>query len=192
MEQRRHVATDSRTAARGCPTERRSGEVPDRGDPRQPVRQNDGPGGPKGYDAGKKIKGRKRHILVDSLGLILERRVHTADIQDRDGARIVLESLRDSWLGIRRIWADGGYAGELVGWVKRLREHLDVELEIVRRTDDMSGFKVLPRRWIVERTFGWLGRCRRLAKDFEFRIAHSEAMIDVAMISLMLRRLIPA
>jgi putative transposase len=117
--------------------------------------------------------------------------VHTADIQDRDGARLVLEPLRDSWLGIRRIWADGGYAGELVRWVSGLRTHLGVELEIVRRSDTAKGFEVLPKRWIVERTLGWLGRCRRLAKDFEFLILHSEAMLDLAMISLMLRRLLP-
>lgn len=93
---------------------------------------------------------------------------------------------------VRRIWADGGYAGELVNWVRGLRTHLGVELEIVRRTDAMKGFHVLPKRWIVERTFGWFGRCRRLAKDFEFLIKHSEAMLDLAMISLMLRRLLPA
>ena len=112
-------------------------------------------------------------------------------MQDRDGARLVLESLRRGWLRLRHIWADGGYAGQLVQWVRDLRPGLPTELEIVKRSDKLKGFHVLPRRWVVERTFGWLNLCRRLAKDFEFLLSHSEAMLDIAMISLMLRRLVP-
>jgi Transposase and inactivated derivatives len=146
-------------------------------------------GGPHGYDAGKKINGRKRHILVDTLGLLIAVVVHPADIQDRDGAKLVLAMLADSWKRIRLICADGGYAGQLLTWVRNLRSRNRIWLEIVKRSDDIRGFKVLPRRWVVERTFGWLGRQRRLSKDYEFHAATSEAMIRVTMIGVMLRRL---
>lgn len=118
----------------------------------------------RGYDAGKKVKGRKRHILVDTLGLLLIVVVHTASIQDRDGARLVLARGPKQLTRLVRIWADGAYAGELVNWVKTTCQWI---LEIVKRSETCKGFQVLPRRWVVERTFGWLNRYRRLAHDYE-------------------------
>ena len=141
----------------------------------------------RGYDAGKKINGRKRHLVVDTLGLILVVVVHAASIQDRDGAKLVLQRLVQGWVRLRLIWADGGYAGQLVQWVKALGRRWT--LEIVKRSDDMVGFKVLPKRWIVERTFGWLGRYRRHSKDYEALTDSSESMIRISMINLMLHRL---
>jgi putative transposase len=114
--------------------------------------------------------------------------VHPADIQDRDGAKLLLGRIAESWKRLRLIWADGGYAGQLINWVRSLRRRNSVRLEIVKRSDDLKGFKVLPRRWVVERTFGWLGRQRRLSKDYEHLTDTSETMIYVAMIGLMLRR----
>jgi putative transposase len=134
------------------------------------------------------VKGRKRHILVDTIGLLLTVVVHAANIQDRDGAKLVLEKTRGKFLRLTLIWADGGYAGKLIEWVKETCGWL---LEIVKRSDDVPGFVVLPRRWVVERTFGWLGRCRRLSKDYEEQTESSEAMIHLAMIQLMLKRLAP-
>jgi putative transposase len=116
---------------------------------------------------GKKINGRKRHLLVDTLGLLIAVVVHPADVQDRDGAKLLLDRLAQTWKRLRLIWADGGYAGQLIAWVRALRKRNPVRLEIVKRSDDIKGFKVLPRRWGVERTFGWLGRQRRLSKDYE-------------------------
>jgi putative transposase len=127
--------------------------------------------------------------LVDTLGLLVAVLVHPANVQDRDGARLLLGVLGKAWRRIRLIWADGAYAGTLIDWVRNLRQRNRITLEIVRRSDDVKGFKVLPRRWVVERTFGWLGRQRRLSKDYEHRTDTSEAMIYVAMIGLMLRRL---
>ena len=115
--------------------------------------------------------------------------VHPADVQDRDGAKLVLEKIIGAFRRLRLIWADGGYAGRLIEWVSQLRRRGKVTLEIVKRNDDVSGFKVLPKRWIVERTFGWLGRWRRLSKDYEFLTETSETVIHVAMIGLMTRRL---
>lgn len=146
-------------------------------------------GGERGYDAGKQVNGRKRHILVDTLGLLVVVCVTAASTQDRDGARQLLQVLAQSWTRLRLIWADGAYAGELVEWVRELRERRRIKLEIVRRSEAAKGFVVLPKRWIVERTFGWLNRCRRLSKDYEYLTETSEAMIHVAMINLMVRRL---
>ena len=144
-------------------------------------------GGPTGYDGGKKIKGRKRHILTDTVGNLLEVVVHTADIQDRDGMRQLMEKLLPiTTLRIQRIWADKAYSGTLVAW---LRDQFDITLEIVTRPPGQVGFVVVPRRWIVERTFAWLGRYRRLSKDFEHRTESSEAMIYLASINIMLKRL---
>src|SRR5206468_3569217 len=111
--------------------------------------------GERGYDAGKKINGRKRHILVDTMGLLLMVMVLPADVQDRDGARQLLKGIGGIYKTLQLIWADGGYAGQLIGWVQR---QLGCLLEIVKRSDDVRGFKVLPRRRVVERAFGWLGR----------------------------------
>jgi putative transposase len=146
-------------------------------------------GGVSGYDAGKKVKGRKRHLMVDVLGLILMVVVHGADIQDRDGAKLLLERIKGHFSRLRLIWADGGYAGALVQWVRAWRLWRPLRLEIIKRRDGAVGFEVLPRRWVVERTFGWLGRWRRLSKDYEYLTQTSEAMIYVAMIHLMVRRL---
>lgn len=142
--------------------------------------------GERGYDAGKQVKGRKRHVLSDTMGLLLTVMVHKADIQDRDGAKQVLEKAKQKYPRLQRIWADGGYAGQLIAWVK---EQCHWVLEIIKRQDDVKGFKVLPRRWVVERTFAWLGRYRRLSKDYEGLTSTSEAMIYTAMIHIMVRRL---
>lgn len=135
------------------------------------------------------MTGRKRHILVDTIGLVMTAVVHAANIQDRDGAKLVLEKARGKFPRLALVWADGGYAGKLIDWVKETCGWL---LEIVKRNDALRGFVVLPRRWVVERTFAWLGRCRRLSKDYEELTKSSEAMICLAMIHLMLKRLAPA
>lgn len=150
--------------------------------------------GERGYDAGKKIKGRKRHILVDTLGLILAVVVHTANIQDRDGAKLVFDELDNNAPNLELVWADSGYSSqELFEYVADLRDEeegeIEIELEIVKRSDDVRGFEVLPHRWIVERTFAWLSKLRRLAKDFETLIDSSTAMIHLGMIRHMIKRL---
>lgn len=137
-------------------------------------------GGPSGYDAGKKIKGRKRHIITDTLGNLLDAVVHTAGIQDRDGAPAVIESTRDSYPCLAKLFADGGYAGEKL---RNAVKHIEgLAIDIIKRSDDAAGFVVLPKRWVVERTFAWLNRCRRLAKDWEGTIASSEAWLLIASI----------
>ena len=145
--------------------------------------------GERGYDAGKQVNGRKRHVLVDALGLLLVVIVHAAKIQDREGAKLVLASLKTNFKRLRLIWADGNYSGKLIEWVRAVRKWGKVKLEIVERREGARGFEVLPRRWVVERTFGWLMKCRRLSKDYEQLTQTSEAMIRVAMIGLMVRRL---
>jgi putative transposase len=149
-------------------------------------------GGPRGYDAAKNVTGRKRHLLVDTMGLILLVLVHPADIQDRDGARLLLATLvTGRFSRLQLIWADAGYAGRLIGeWiVQRFGPRL--RLEIVRRMEEHR-FSVVRKRWIVERTFGWLGRCRRLSKDYEALTGTSENWIRLAMICVMIKRLTPA
>jgi putative transposase len=148
--------------------------------------------GEHGYDAGKKISGRKRHIAVDCLGLILAIFITPADVQDRDGAKPLIRFLALMYGRLQIIWADGGYLGALVAWVKNLRPFGKLHLEIVRRCDSLKGFKVLPRRWVVERTFGWFYKSRRLCRDYEVRIDHSEAMLRICMIRIMVRRLAKA
>ena len=145
--------------------------------------------GERGYDAGKKISGRKRHVAVDCLGLILAVMITPAAVQDRDAARPLIKALVSMYGRLQIIWADGGYLGALVNWVKQLRPFGKLRLEIVRRCDDVKGFKVLPRRWVVERTFGWLFKSRRLCRDYEVRLDHSAAMIRICMIRIMIRRL---
>jgi putative transposase len=140
-----------------------------------------------GFDAGKKVKGRKRHIVTDTLGLLVGLVVHAACVQDRDGAPMVLKAVRARWPWLRHVFADGGYAGpKLRAALGRLGAWT---IEIVKRSDTAEGFEVLPRRWVVERTFAWLGRCRRLAKDWETSVASAEAWIFVAHIRLLTRRL---
>ena len=143
-------------------------------------------GGIRGYDAGKHVNGRKRHLLVDTLGLILVVAVSSAAVQDRAAAEPVLSLARYSFPDLARIWADGGYSGQLVDWVARWCGWV---LEIIKRSDTAKGFVVLPKRWIVERTFGWLGRFRRLSKDYEYETRSSETVILLAMSHLMVRRL---
>jgi putative transposase len=141
----------------------------------------------RGYDAGKKVNGRKRHVLVDTLGLVLLVLVLPANFQDRDAARHLLEKFfgQKSRRSLKHLWADGGYAGTLVVWAWKLWR---CTVEIVRRTQAHT-FRVLPRRWVVERTFGWLGRYRRLNRDYERQAQTGETMVYVAMIRLMLARL---
>lgn len=145
-------------------------------------------GGPRGYDAGKKVNGRKRHLLVDTLGLLLAVVVHAAALQDRDGAKLVLQKVRRHLPRLQLIWADGGYAGALVLWV---RQQCGWILQTVLRPVGVKGFVLLPRRWVVERTFAWLGRYRRLSKDYERLPETSETMIYIAMIHRMSRYLLP-
>lgn len=134
--------------------------------------------------------GRKRHLLVDTDGLILKVRVHAADLQDRDGATLVLDQIDEPLSQLELIWADGGYAGDkLANWMRTRFGERSLRLEIVRRSDAQKGFKILPRRWVVERTFGWLSNFRRLAKDYEFRTDSSEAFILLAASLLLLSRL---
>lgn len=123
---------------------------------------------------------------MDTLGLILEVVVHSAGIQDRDGAKLVFRRIRKYFTKLKLIWADGAYAGKLVGWVNRYHGRT---LTIVKRTDNLKGFKVVPKRWIVERTFSWLYKYRRLRTDYEYRTDTSEALIHIAMIHIMTRRL---
>ncbi len=140
-----------------------------------------------GYDAGKKTKGRKRHILVDTLGLIHGLVVHTANIQERTGAKLLLKPLRNTLKRMKKIIADGGYSGQkMVDWVK---DNCKWKFEIVKRTE-LHVFKVLPKRWIVERTFAWFNNYRRLSKDYEYSADTSENMIYISMTQLMLQRMV--
>lgn len=143
-------------------------------------------GGLRGYDGGKKICGRKRHILVDTLGLLIMVVVHAADIQDRDGGLLVFKRLKNALCKLRLIWADGGYCGRFIFKVKILYGR---RIEIVKRSDDVTGFKVLPKRWIVERTFAWIVNFRRHSKDYEYLTSSSEAMVYISMIQVMLKRI---
>lgn len=144
-------------------------------------------GGVSGYDAGKKIKGRKRHIITDTEGHLLAGQVHTASLQDRDGASCLIEDATDSFPTLSHLFADGGYTGE-----KLKLEMLKTdgpEIEIVKRPDGVKGFVVIARRWVVERTFAWLGRCRRLAKEWETSISSSEAWMLIASIRRLSRHI---
>jgi transposase len=143
---------------------------------------------PHGYDAGKKIKGKKRHILVDTLGLLLHAIVHPADIQDRDGGILLLSTLFGLYPFLTKLFADGSYQG--LEFQKALGNILPaLEIEIVRRPSQAKGFVLLPRRWVVERTIAWLNRCRRLAKDWENLNRKALAFLRLASIRLMLRKL---
>jgi transposase len=139
-----------------------------------------------GFDGGKKVKGQKRHIAVDTLGLLLVVMVTAASVQDRDGAHPLLALLRGKFSTIALVWADGGYAGRLVVWA---RDVLGLVVQIVKRSDQVNGFVVLPRRWVVERSFAWMTRHRRLVRCYERTPAHHEAMIWWATVHQMTRRL---
>ncbi len=150
--------------------------------------KSDPHGGTVGYDAAKRIKGRKRHLLVDTLGLVLGVLVTPASTPEREGAQTMLSRVLGYFTWLRLLWVDGGYSGEpFAQFVKELRPKLQVE--VVKRSDDSSGFDVLPRRWVVERTFGWLMRQRRLVRDYETAETSAEAWIYIAMIRIQLRRL---
>lgn len=144
-------------------------------------------GGPRGYAAEKMIKGRKRHILTDTIGLPVGMIVHPANVQDRDGAPDLLASIRRAFPWLRHVFADGGYAGDKL---KGALENLGTwTIEIVKRSDTAKGFVLLPRRWVVERTFAWLNRNRRLAKDFEATVESAVTWLYIASVKLMTRRL---
>ena len=179
------MGTATRQTARGCA----GSPWPQSGAERWNYRQSDGEDdrkrGIRGYDGGKRTLGRKRHMVVDVLGLLLIVVVHSAGIQDRNGAKHVLTRLISRLPGLKLVWVDGGYAGKLVDWVATV---LHRTLSIVKRPRKTQGFRVLQWRWIVERTFGWLNRSRRLSKDFEALPETTETWIRIAMIQLMTRR----
>jgi putative transposase len=140
----------------------------------------------KGYDGGKKIQGRKRHIVTDTMGFIMAVVVHSAEIQDREGAKMVLQELGFKFPRLKKILADGGYKGELALWLLQLTGCI---LEIVSKVAGVGGFNVIPKRWVVERTFGWFNFNRRLAKDYELNIECSTAFIHLTMCRIMLNRI---
>lgn len=160
-------------------------------------------GGPHGYDGGKKINGRKRHVLVDTMGLLLNVVVHPANLQDREGAKLVLVGLQQRFPRLRHLWTDQGYTGKLLDWIE---QELGWSVGVVERsprrgfivTPDHQfqrvvlppQFEALPRRWVVERSLAWIGRNRRMSKDYEALPTSSEAMVYLTMIRLMLRRLV--
>jgi transposase len=146
------------------------------------------PGASRGYDAGKKVNGRKRHIVVDTIGLLLVVMVTAASVQDRDGGRGLLKALHSALSSVRHIFADGGYRGQLVAVAKSA---WGIVVEVVKKPAEQIGFAVLPRRWVVERTFSWLMRFRRLARDYERLPATHEAIVKWAMVAIMLNRLAP-
>jgi len=150
--------------------------------------KSDPHGGDVGYDAAKRIKGRKRHLLVDTLGLLLGIEITPASTPERDGAQTLLEGALKGFAWLRRMWVDGGYSGPAFAQcVKGLRPK--IEVEVVKRSDDSTGFAVLPRRWVVERTFGWFMRHRRLVRDYETSQDSAKAFVYIAMIRIQLRRL---
>ncbi len=164
----------------------------------QSVKVTDRGGPERGFDGGKKINGRKRHILVDTIGLVLKAQVHAASIADRDGAKPLLQAVEGVFPRLRHLWADMGYRGAVIDWIK---QHLRWSVEVVKRPSKwgrypvdvepppMPSFTVQKRRWVVERTFAWLGRSRRMSKDYEYLPETGEAMIYAVMIRLMLKRL---
>lgn len=146
--------------------------------------------GERGYDAAKKTKGIKRHVLVDTLGLLLAVCITPADVPERQGSRRLLAAALACFRWLRCLWADQGYSGdELAGWVAARRKTGTLRLEVVPRLQDQLGFKVLRKRWIVERTFGWFMKHRRLVRHYEVKTAHAEAWLHISMIGIMLRRL---
>src|SRR3984893_15253544 len=192
LELGRHAGSHSSRALCEVPGSHGSCSEPDGRRHRQPEREERGKRGrhidPSGYDAGKKIKGKKRHIPVDTLGLLLHAVVHPADIQDRDGGVLVLSTLFGLPPFLQNLYADGGYQGPAFQKASaKILPHL--QIDIVKRSDQAKGFELLPRRWGVERTFALLNRCRRLAKDFENLTRNALAFLRLASIRLMLRKL---
>jgi len=156
----------------------------------QSIGQDHGKRGPRGFDGGKLVKGRKRFLLVDTLGLLLKVLVTEANIGEREGADWLLSSLGERFPRLELVWVDGGFSGE--AFAAHIAKDCQLKIEVVKRSDDLKGFVLLPRRWVVERTFAWLGNYRRLSKDYEYSVYSSDAMIYAAMIHLMVRRLRPA
>jgi putative transposase len=207
LAQQRDLATPPYHAARKDPREAGARANPQRGDHRQPIGENEPKRGRRGYDGGKKVKGRKRHLLVDTTGLLMQVLVHEANVQDYDGGKWLLAPLKGLFPRLKLIWADSAYEkGGFVEWVKA---QLGWTVEIVKHPWSglrgvwapegavidweqirPRGFHVLKRRWVVERTLAWLSTWRRLAKDYEVLPASEEAWIYVAMIRIMLGRLV--
>jgi len=185
--QRRLGATQSRLGRQGAGAQRKKKAPTAAIIDSQSVKMASQPG-ERGFDAGKKVMGRKRHLLVDTLGLILGVVVHPANVQDRDGAKLLRPWLLFyGWL--QTIFVDGGYAGQLAQWMAALPRHRRLRMEVIKRPTQAQGFHLLPKRWVVERTFAWLGNFRRLSKDYEVKPAHEEAIIYLASTSLLSRRL---
>jgi transposase len=184
MARRRNLGAGDQITSRTGPQSRRTKRHTQRGDHRFAVGQDGAKRGRRGYDAGKKIKGRKRHIAVDTQGNLLTVVVHSAGIQDRVGARAVLTRLFRRFDTIAKVFVDGGYTGTLIEWAERM---FGYQVEVVKR-NELHTFKVLPKRWIVERTFAWLNWSRRLAKDYEVCHTSAETMIHIAFAHQLLRR----
>ena len=164
-------------AGAGAGAERRGAGQPDGQDPRK--------GGPRGYDGGKRVTGRKRHFLVDTEGLLTELAAHAADLSDGAGARLVLGKAKAAGWALGKAWVDRGYKAGVIGWAETA---VGDRLEVVARPPGTTGFAVLPRRWVVERSFAWIGRYRRLSKEYEALAEASEALIWAAFGTTMLRR----
>jgi transposase len=189
VAQRRDLGGDPHGAARTGAPSSGAGAHPERGHPGESVGQDQSKGGPHGADGGKPVNGRKRHLLVDTLGLVLKVVVSAANVSDAAGGRLVGQAVHrfgPPLPRLEKIWADSAYEGTLEGW---LREQLGWALEIVRRPPKPPGFQVQPHRWIVERTFAWWQGFRRWAKDVEYQLESSEAVIYAAMCHLLVRRL---
>ena len=206
MAQRRHVETHAHSPPRTGAPETRAQVDSQRRHHRQSIGEDDAKRGARGYDGGKKVKGRKRHLLVDTNGLILRAQVHEANIQDYRGGKLLLAPLKEAFPRLKLIWADSGYKKEgfgewvkaTLGWEVEIVEHPWSGLRGVWAPKDAvidwekirpGGFHVLPHRWIVERTFAWLSTWRRLSKDYEVLPSSEEAWIYLAMIRIMVRRL---
>jgi putative transposase len=178
----------SQDPGNGSP-DRRARSAGQRHDHRQSIGQKAEGGEKRGYDGGKKITGRKRNLIVDTLGLVIKANVTAANVQDVHAGKQTFQLLLEQPEQLTRlqtIFADGGYRGELVNWVAEI---LHANLSIILKKEDQQGFQVLPKRWVIERTNAWISRCRRLARDYERRVASSEAFIYIAMIRIGLRRL---
>ena len=185
LAQRWHMGTDERRLTGTTPPPIRTRSHAQRREHRQPVRQNDGKGGVRGYDGGKRVKGRKRHLVVDTEGLVLKAFVSEAHYYDGTVGVWLLPGLKKRFPRLKKLWADGTYAGTFVEQAYTLA----IDVEITTRLSDLPGFQVIPRRWVSERTFAWLGNYRRLSKDYEYWVYTSDATIYAVMVHIMVRRL---
>jgi transposase len=189
LAQEWRLGTNEHRPARTSASGGRTSSDAQRGQSGQPIGENDGKRGIRGYDGGKQINGRKRHILVDTLGLLLKVLVTEGNRHDGEAGIRLLLMIMGLFPRLRLIWADGSYRGKFADWVQYLGQWV---VEITLPNANGKGFQVLPRRWVVERTFSWFSLSRRLSKDYEYYPQTSEAMIYVVMIRLMLRRLAPS